>query len=330
MKNWYLLLLSLMAGLILFMALSFLYNSTTPELPLQEAPVEIVLKSTLGPMMDFWAVVDQGILEASKEFGLNVEISGPRSEKEINRQVNILESVIAKNPPLIILAASDYSLLVEPVEKAVRAGIPVITLDSGVDSDLPVSFIATDNIVAGHKAGEEMRRLLGSSSRRKIAIVSHIRETATAIDRERGVRSALEGEQIVGTWYCDAEQEKAYLITMNLLTIYKDLAGIVALNEEAALGVARAIQELGVKDQVLAVGFDNALQELSYLEEGVLKALVVQRPYNMGYLSIKAASDYLRGEKVIPFQDTGSVLITKDNMFEREYQELLFPFSSEK
>ena len=91
----------------------------------------------------------------------------------------------------------------------------------------------------------------------------------------------------------------------------------------------RAIDEAGAKDRVLVVAFDNAVKELSYLEEGVIKATVVQRPYNMGYLSIKTAKDYLHGEKVVPFIDTGSVLITKENMFEREYQELLFPFSTE-
>lgn len=328
MKNWYLLLLSLMSALILFMALSLLYHSNVPEVTVPDAPIEIVLKSTIGPSMDFWMVVDQGIQEAAKEFGLDVEISGPRFEKEIVRQVHVLENVISKKPPLIILAASDYSLLVEPLKKAAAEGIPVITIDSGVDSDIPVSFIATDNIIAGNKAGREMKRLLLSSPRKEIAIVSHIRETATAIDRELGVRSALEGFEILGTWYCDAEQEKAYRITNSLL-MNEQLGGIVALNEEAAMGVARAVDEAEAKDRVLVVGFDNSVKELSYLEQGVIKATVVQRPYNMGYLSVKTAADYLHGEKVIPFIDTGSVLITKTNMFEREYQELLFPFSTE-
>jgi ribose transport system substrate-binding protein len=329
MKNWYLLLLSLMAALILFMALSFLYNSSGTELLAPEAPIEIVLKSTIGPTMDFWNVVDQGIQEAAKEFGLEVEISGPRFEREIMRQVHILDSIIAKNPPLIILAATDYSLLVEPVEKAAAAGIPVITIDSGVDSDLPVSFIATDNVIAGHKAGREMKRLLQLSEGKDIAIVTHIKETATAIDRELGVRSALEGEIVLGSWSCEVDRGKAYDITKNLLK-NKDLGGIVALNEVATLGVASAIEDAGAQDRVALVGFDNAIEELSYLEAGVIKATVVQRPYNMGYLSVKAASEYLNGQKLVSFQDTGSVLITKENMFEREYQELLFPFSEEE
>jgi len=327
MKNWYLFLLSLMAAFVLFIALSFFYKQNTPEeLELSE-PIHIVLKSIEGQPMDFWEVVIQGIDEAAREFGVEVKISGPRFEKEINRQINIMNAVIDERPPLIVLAASDYKRLVVSVEKANALGIPVVTFDSGIDSDIPVSFIATDNIDAGNKAGEEMKKLISLNSRKSIAIVSHIKETATAIDREFGVREALEGEDIIGTWFCDVEQEKAYIITMDLLN-NNNIGGIVALNEVAALGVARAIDEREASDSVFVVGFDNAVRELAYLEEGIIKATVVQRPYNMGYLSIKTAVEYLKGNEVETFLDTGSILITRENMFKREYQELLFPVSN--
>ncbi len=329
MKNWYLLLVSLMAALILFMVLSLFYNQNTSEKLELDSPIQIVMKSTQGQPMDFWDVVDQGIQEASREFGVSVEISGPRFEKEINRQIVIMNSVVEKNPPLIILAASDYLRLTDSIEEANRRGIPIITLDSGVASNIPVSFIATDNIEAGNKAGREMARLIGSHNHKEIAIVSHIKETATGIEREAGVRQALDGHNIVGTWFCDVDIERAYWITMDLLQ-NPDLGGIVALNEIASLGVGRAIEEKGMKDQIIVVGFDNAIKELSYLEEGVLKATVVQRPYNMGYLAVKTAVDYLSGRDVPAFSDTGSILITRKNMFEREYQELLFPFNNQQ
>lgn len=330
MKNLYLLLLSLMAALFLYFILSLFYGQTNTAKLNLDRPIQVILKSLDGQPMDFWNVVNSGINEAAKEFGIQVEVKGPRFEKEINRQITIMNRSIELDPPLIIIAASDYKRLVESIKRAHDQSIPIITLDSGVDSDIPVSFIATDNIEAGNKAGLEMKRLLqAASSNRDIAIVSHIQETATAIDRETGVREVLEGENIIGTWFCDVEQEKAYKITLELLK-NKNLGGIVALNEIAALGVARAIDEQNAKDRVLVVGFDNAVRELAYLEEGVIKATVVQRPYNMGYLTVKTAVQYLRGKNVPSFIDTGSILITRENMFQREYQELLFPFSHEK
>jgi ribose transport system substrate-binding protein len=308
------------------MILSFFYGYNTPRKLTINGPIQVILKSLEGPPMDFWDVVSSGIEEAAKEFGVQVEVSGPRFEKEINRQITIMNRVIEEKPPLIIIAASDYKRLVESVRRANDQDIPIISLDSGVDSTIPVSFIATDNIVAGKKAGREMSRLLEENRTKDIAIVSHIQETATAIERERGVREALAEQTITGTWFCDVEEDKAYRITLDLLK-NENLGGIVALNEMATLGVARAIEEQKAQDRVIVVGFDNSVRELAYLEEGIIRATVVQHPYNMGYLTIKTAVEYLSGIRVESFIDTGSLLITKENMYQREYQELLFPFS---
>ncbi len=329
MKKWYILLISFVAALVLFMTLAVFYDSASKDNTPPEGTVAIILKSTVGPTMDFWSVVVQGIQDAGREFDVEYEVYGPRYEKEINRQINILQSVIQKRPSLIILAAADYIRLVDSVAQAAALGIPVITLDSGIQSDIPVSFVATDNLEAGQKAGEEMKRLIEKHDRKKIVIMSHIAETATAIDREKGVRSVLDEEDIVGTWFCDADEDISYRITEELLKI-PDLGGIIGLNEMASLGVARAVKDHGLRGEVLVVAFDNAVQELSLLEEGVIQATVVQRPYNMGYLSVKAAADFLKGKTVDPLMDTGSVLITKENMFERQYQELLFPVAGIK
>ena len=207
---------------------------------------------------------------------------------------------------------------------AQEKAIPIITLDSGVNSSYPVSFIATNNVEAGIKAGAEMARLIPELTETSIAIVSHLRETATAIEREAGVRQALEAHSIAGTWHCENNASIAYEITLDLLK-NPDIGGIVALNAISTLGVAQAVKETDSADRVVVVGFDNAPEELAYLQTGIMKATVVQRPYNMGYIAVRTAVDYLKGKPVDAVIDTGSVLITAGNMFQREYQELLFP-----
>ncbi|MCF7933655.1 MAG: substrate-binding domain-containing protein [Spirochaetia bacterium] len=325
MKNWLVLLLSLMAALVLFFFLTIFYQQTVPNHIKLDQPIQFVMKSSEVVPMEFWGIAERGIQEAAKEYGVTVELSGPRFEKEIDQQIIILEEVIEQRPPLIVLVAADYVRLVDSVKKAESYGIPVVTFDSGIDSSIPVSFIATDNIAAGEKAGREMLRLLEGRERQKIAIVSHIREAATAIDREKGVRQAIDATQIIGTWYCDVEEDKAYEITLGLLDD-PTLGGIVALNEVASLGAARAVADRQLQDTIQVVAFDNAVRELTFLEAGVIDATVVQRPYNMGYMAVKIAVDYLSGKPVPEFHDTGSVLITRENMFQREYQELLYPF----
>lgn len=328
MRNWLIWLLSLAAAGALFLVLTFVYRQSTPESPDPTPTVPVVLKSVAQPM-DFWDVVSRGIRQASREFGVPVVTTGPPHERDIEQQLAILDEVIESSPPLIILAASDFNRLAEPVRRAGELGIPVITMDSGVNSDEPISFVATDNVEAGVKAGEEMARLLEDHSPNTVAIVSHIRETATAIEREEGVRRALSEVDIAGTWFCDVDQEKAYRITVDLLRD-PEIGGIVALNEVATLGVAEAVKDAGAQDRVLVVGFDNAALELTYLQQGIIRALVVQRPFDMGYLAVKTAYEYLSGEQVDSRINTGSLLVTADNMFEAGYQEILFPFNEEE
>jgi len=327
MRKLFVILLSLMAAFVLYLALSLFYEQRTAEEVELKEPVQIVMKSMETRPMDFWEIAMRGMHEAAREFGIEYEISGPDFEKEIEQQIHIVNEIIEKRPPMLLLAATDYKRLVPSVERASELGIPVITFDSRVDSTIPISFIATDNVEAGIKAGNEMRRLLEGNEQTDIAIVSHIKETATAIDREDGVRQALEGMNIIGTWFIDVERERAYQVTLELLK-NDQLGGIVALNEAAALGVGDAVAEMQAKDRVWVVGFDNAVKELEYLEAGIIDALIVQRPYNMGYMTVKTAADHFLGNPVVPFHDTGSLLITRENMFKREYQELLFPVES--
>ena len=325
MKYFIFFLGSLILALALFLILTFsMEPGKSDELDL-EKPIVAIFKATVtGQPMNFWNVAQEGMKEAAKEFGIDVVITGPDHEKQINRQLNILQRVIEEDPPLIILAASDYYLLAEPLKKAAEKNIPVITLDSGVNSSYPVSFVATDNLQAGIKAGKEMVRLLPDAEPSSVAIISHSRETATAIEREAGVRKTLPEHAVIGTWFCEIDESIAYANTMEILQ-EPSVKGIVALNEIVALGAGQAVADANAAERIFIVGFDNAPKELAFLETGVIDALVVQRPYNMGYMSVLTAVEYLKGHKVEPIIDTGSVLITAENMFQREYQELLFP-----
>lgn len=73
-------------------------------------------------------------------------------------------------------------------------------------------------------------------------------------------------------------------------------------------------------------GFDSSIEEIRLLEEGVFDAIVIQKPFNMGYLGIETAVKAARGKEVAPYVDSGSELITKENMYTEENQKLLFPF----
>jgi ribose transport system substrate-binding protein len=319
------LLLLLLTAIAAIAAVSYGIQAYRDKVP--KSPKITVVTKTTAKSLEFWQVLKDGVNVAAKEFDARVSIVGPNNETDVDDQIALLERVIRDRPDAVVMAATDFNRLVPVAKRIEAAGIPLISIDSGLNSDIPRSFIATDNVEAGRKAGRILAKLAGD--RGKVAIISFVRGTASQIDRERGVRSIFEaasGFDIIGTYYSDGVEKKAYETTMELLGEHRDLAGIVCLNEPASVGAGRAVKELGLAGKITLVGFDSSINEVRLLEEGVMQATVVQRPFNMGYLGVKTAIDVLKGDKVAERIDTGSVVITKQNMYEDENQKLLFPF----
>ncbi len=289
--------------------------------------VTVVIKS-VSKEMEFWQVLTEGVHAAAKEFGVNASVIGPQRETDIDVQIDMLRQVVSKRPDVILMAAADYNRLAPLAEEIDKAGIPLITIDSGVNSGVPRSFIATDNVEAGKKAALKLTELLEGPA--QVAIISYVKETATQIERESGVRNVLEADprfEIVGTYYSNGDENIAYETTKELLRKYPGLKGFVGLNEPSSVGAGRAIRDMERSGEVLLVGFDSSVDEVRLLEEGVIQATVVQRPFNMGYLGIKTAVGLVAGRKVPASIDTGSLVITKANMYEEENQQLVFPFN---
>jgi ribose transport system substrate-binding protein len=290
-------------------------------------PHIIVVLKSIDPSMEFWTIVGDGIDVAAKEFDAQVEIKGPQSEFDVAGQIQILEDSIAAKPDAIVLAATDYQALVPMAQKIRKQGIQLVIIDSGINSEVANSFIATDNIAAGHKMGEMLSKLVDPAKR--IVIISHVQGSSTAIQREQGARSGLSANfssTLAGTYFSNGSQDRAYEITKQLLIEQPDIGGIAGLNEISTLGAAQAIKELGLKEQVKLVGFDSSKKEIKLIEEGVIQAVVIQKPFNMGYLGIKTAFQVLKGQKVDTKIDTGAQVINLDNMYTVENQKLLFPF----
>lgn len=296
----------------------------------EPGPKRIIVGVKALDEIEFWRVLIEGVNTASREFGVDVSVVGPTQEIEVDLQIQLLEEAIKQKPDAIVMAAGDYNRLVPVAESIRKADIPLIMIDSAVNGDYAQSLIATDNVNAGQKAGKELSSLLSANA--EVAIISFVRGASTQIEREQGVRSILEqrsGTEIVGTYYSEGKEERAYDITKKLLLERPDLNGIVGLNEPSTVGAGRAIRELGLAGKVKLVGFDSSVKEVKLLEEGVLQSTIVQKPFNIGYLGVKTAISIIEGDKVLRNVYTDSVVINKDNMYTEENQKLLFPFVEE-
>ncbi|QHW34798.1 ABC transporter substrate-binding protein [Paenibacillus rhizovicinus] len=310
---------------LVFLALTVWYGLTRFS-KAEPIDIEVIIKST-DDSIEFWQVMKSGIEVAANEFGAHVEVTGSRTEADVDEQIALVAQAMDKKPDAIILAANDSSRLVPVSELAAKRGIDFFIVDSGIDSDIAKSIVATDNIKAGQEAGMQMRRQLHVPG--KVAIIKHVQTAASLKDREKGVRSILEGEKgitLLETFDAEGQQENAYEITKKLIREQPDLSGIVGLNEPASVGAGQAIREMNLQDRIKLIGFDSSKNEIKLLEEGVMQATIIQKPFQMGYLSIKTAVDAIRHRSVPKDIDTGSLVITKQNMYDEENQKLLFPY----
>ncbi|MCM8709486.1 substrate-binding domain-containing protein [Clostridium sp. SYSU_GA19001] len=291
----------------------------------QRINIDFIVKMRGG---QFWNSVYLGAHEAAKEFNVNMTFTAPDSEQNTERQKELFLDALDKNVDAVILAASDYKGMKDSVEKAYERKIPVITVDSGVDSDKVVSSISTDNFEAGKMAGEKLISIVGESA--NVAIINFVKGSESADKREAGVISALEkysGINLVSRKYSNSNEKLAYTLTKELLLKQDKIDGIIALNNSASLGAAQAIEELGLAFKVKLIAFDNTPLEIQYLEKGVINSIVVQNPFAMGYLGVKYAAMAARGIKVDKEVNIETKIIDSNNIYTEENQKFIFQFS---
>ncbi len=295
------------------------------EMAAQRPPHVIVIQKTIDNS-DFWLSLSQGAQMAAKENNVELEIYGPKSEREVKEAHEMLEAAIEKKPDAIVLAPSSYEETVPYARKVEEAGIHLVMLDSLMAESAGESMVATDNVKGGYKMGEYMRRFVDEET--VIGVVGHVQGASTAVEREQGFREGLgkDQEKIVEVVFCESSYDLAYEVTTDLLKRHPEINMIAGLNEYSAVGAARAVTDLGLQEDIHMVGFDSSQEEIQFLEAGIFEAIVIQKPFNMGYLGVETAARLARGEQVEKNIDSGSELITRENMFTEENQKLLFPF----
>ncbi len=310
-------------------ALTLLYGGSRLFGRQASAPkrVIVIFKTVDYASTPFWGIVRDGVESAGRDYSISVSIRGPNNEKDVMRQISIVRAALEEKPDAIVLAAADFNLLV-PLAKEIKARrIPLVCIDSFVNSNDADVRVGTDNYEGGQKCGAALMRYLKGGE--TVAVMSYVKGSSTAIDRENGVRDTLGGRvKILDTLYSDADAGTAYLQAALLIARTPDLRGIVALNDPTARGAARALAESGKAGRIVLVGFDNSFSVIKYTEQGVIRDTIVQKPFNMGYLGIRAVAELLDRKKPQSWINTGSVDINKDNMFQPENQKLLFPIST--
>ncbi|MWQ84976.1 ABC transporter substrate-binding protein, partial [Glaesserella parasuis] len=286
--------------------------------------IAVIVKSANST---FWQNVRKGAETAGADLGgkYKVTFQGPESETAIDAQVNMVDNAVNRGVAGIVLAASDPVALVPAVRKAYESGIPVVLIDSGLNSDGKYyqSFLATDNRAAGKLAAE---KLLAKVKGGKVAVMSFTQGAASAIERTGGFIDEVKSKadyKIVGPYYSNSEMVTALNQTEDVLGSNPDIAAIFGANEPTAVGMARAVKQKGFAGKIVAVGFDGNSDLQNFVRDGTLDGIVVQSSYQMGYKGVDTIGKLIKGEKVEKVIDTGVVYVTKENIDSEEAKAVL-------
>jgi ribose transport system substrate-binding protein len=218
------------------------------------------------------------------------------------------------------------------VDEAEDAGIPVLTLDSDVSTETRVASIGTDNESAGAIAARNAAQLMEGTG--KVAVISFVKGAQTAVERYEGFQTELKKNyarkiSIIGISYCNGDSDVAKEQTMDYLEKNPDIKCIYATNEGAAIGACAAVKEMGRQNVVSVIGFDSSDEEINYLQEKILDGMMVQNPYNMGYLGVRNINKVLDGEEIESKIDTGVTYVDLSNLEDEDTQWLLYPLKEE-
>jgi len=274
----------------------------------------------------FWVTVQAGALAAAKQFDVELIWNGPAQEAEVDRQIQIVDSMVARHVDALAVAVSDRNALVLSIDRAAAENLPVAIFDSGVETSNYLTYVGTDNYRAGRLAGQTLATLLGG--RGSVGVMRNAPNSASTTDRERGFSEALKdfpGIRIVASDFGMADRDKANAAADRMLSTNPGLNGIFASNELSSTGAARAIQGHGLAGKIRFVAFDASDALLDDLRNGVVDALVVQDPFKMGHDTVKVLVDRLQGVTPPKRIDLDAWLVRKEDLDKPALKQLLHP-----
>lgn len=318
---------SLLKGLALSLSLMMLAACTpSGSIPGSDKPltIDMIVKMDRG---DYWNTIRMGAEVAAKEYNVELNFLAPSQENDYKQQIELMQESIVRRPDAIVLAASDYEALGQVTDQTSYYNIPVISMDSEVASTKVKTYVGTNNYEAGQAAAKRLSELTGG--RGEIGIINFVKGARSTDEREEGFldyMARFPEIQVMDIVYSGSDETLAYDLTSKMLQLHPRLNGIVSLSAESSIGAGLAVEDMGYSGIVNMIAFDNPSEMLELLQDGTIQAMVVQNPFNNGYMAVYAAVQAAHGAKLSDKIPTDVKLIDLDNMLWPENQKLMFPF----
>lgn len=280
--------------------------------------IALVMKTANNP---FFIEMQKGAEEAAKRLNVELVVQAAEREVDVEKQMQIVENLIQTRVAALCVTPSGSREIVPAIDKANKANIPVVIVDTRVDAKAlsesggkVATFIGSDNYEGGKFAGEFLAKKLGGKG--KVAVLEGIPGHETGDSRLRGFRDALKatpGVEIVASQTANWERDQGFNVFQNILQSHPDVQAVFACSDLMALGAVEAIAAAKKTGQITVVGFDATSEARDAITKGTMDASVAQSPAQMGALAVENALKLLKGEQVQAEFVVPIKLITKEN-----------------
>jgi ribose transport system substrate-binding protein len=276
----------------------------------------------------------KGAEEAAKVLGVDLVFQGGPDFNPVT-QVPVLNAIIGRKPDAILIAPTDKTQLVEPLKKAMEAGIPVITVDTFIgtghyqtgsgDADFPISYIASDNVLGGAIAARALAKAIGDKGK---VYVSNVKPGISTTDqREQGFKEEMKKHPnitVLDTQFNDDDANKSASQLQSVYARNSDLAGVFGANLFSALGAANGVKQVGGSGKVKVVAFDAPKSLVGEITSGNVDIAIAQHPAEIGYFGVVSAYAHLTGQSVPPLIGTGFTVIDKSNIEDPKVKRFIY------
>jgi len=277
-----------------------------------------------GFQHQFWQAVKSGAEQSAKANNVTITFEGPETEAMVDKQIDMLSAALAKKPQALGIAALDSKAAIPLLKRAQASKIPVIAFDSGVDSDIPLTTCATDNLAAAALAADKMAGMIGNSG--EVGVIVHDQTSRTGIDRRDGflneMKSKHPGIKIVSVQYGGGDHLKSAEIAKTMIQANPNIKGIFGANEGSAEGAAIGVKESGKK--LVLIGFDSGKEQKENIMSGLMAGAITQNPVGIGKCVVDSAVKALKGETLPKKIDTGFYWYDKTNMNDPKIAAVLY------
>jgi ribose transport system substrate-binding protein len=275
----------------------------------------------------YWQTAGAGFTKAAEQFKVRSDFLGPQNYDPKDQRA-VLDQAVQKRATGILLAVTDPTLFKDGVDKAVAAGIPVITLDSDAPDSKRLFFIGTNNYQAGLTGGQRLAQELKGKGN---VVVFTMPGQPNLQDRLRGYRDALEragGVKITRVVDIQGDPRIAFDTATQIVGKEKDkVDAFVCLEAQSGKEVAGVLNSYHVTGKVV-MAMDTDPETLEWIQKGGIAATIAQKPYTMAFVGLQMLDNLYHHKPasldadwskdsfapVPAFVDTGSALIDKANV----------------